>query len=484
MSFLLVSGRVVHSSHRSALYYLTLLPQCPREIVDFQTVALALVEFTVGAFRIMSFRHQGRYQTPLTLCSCQGAWRLSQHHVIQAVVYDLIGKETVHIATKKCQSCGTIFGPTFRKKDGKMLNNVEVSQMASADVLFLTTKVGFTIRYLKYRSLLFFRCATTARGLEWAYEKAFFNQSIGQPAMGWTGHFRELHYDVLFYYLVSIEMEKIGKHTSIVIGRELTKETLHLYDHCHRHILPPPSPQKVTALVGDGHHKVMIKCTSAQASPKRRAGRPRKGSDGQRRHGHGWFMLVDPKTSRILSVVSQDNPEGNEVTSQALLKVLHLYPKVDLFVLDRACAFMPSAKTTTGLEQLKFYAVDKFHAHGHRSACPCHPTKPRLKKRLGSLNTSVAEQTFSWFRTYAVVLNEMRELRHRFAVLWFCQMHNSLIQDGNTAHLNKYKAEKAANRKSKPYACRKDHNKSISKPKKKLLSMKSPKSMKSMKRMK
>ena len=127
--------------------------------------------------------------------------------------------------------------------------------------------------------------------------------------------------------------------------------------------------------------------------------------------------------------------------------------------------------------------VDRFHAKGHRRACPCHPMKPRLKKRLGTLNTSVAEQIFSWFRTYAVVLNEMRELRHRFAVLWFCQMHNDLLQDGNTAHLNKYKAEKAAKRKSKPYTCRKDHNKSISK-RKKSQSMKSQKSMKSMKRMK
>lgn len=79
------------------------------------------------------------------------------------------------------------------------------------------------------------------------------------------------------------------------------------------------------------------------------------------------------------------------------------HKNVDLFVLDRACHFMHSAQITPGLEQLKYYCVDKF-THTGTSA-----SKNRLKKRLGTLNTSVAEQTFNWFRGYLVVLNEMRE---------------------------------------------------------------------------
>eukprot|EP00438_Fugacium_kawagutii_P027957 Skav210836 [mRNA] locus=scaffold543:17052:17576:- [translate_table: standard] len=166
-------------------------------------------------------------------------------------------------------------------------------------------------------------------------------------------------------------------------------------------------------------------------------------------------MLVDPKTSRVVSVVSQDVPENNAVVSESLLKVLPLYKKVDLYIMDRACHYMPEAKATKGLEQLKYYAVDRFHAHRHKHNCPCDPKKPRLKKRLGKLNTSVAEQTFSWFRGYAKVLNEMRELRHRFAVLFFVCKHNELIAQGKTDHLNQHMADKNAKRKAKPYACTK-----------------------------
>ena len=73
-------------------------------------------------------------------------------------------------------------------------------------------------------------------------------------------------------------------------------------------------------------------------------------------------MLIDPKTGRILATLTQMKPEGNEVAAEALLKILPTYKKVDLFILDRACAFMPGAKHMKGLQQLKYYFVDRFHA--------------------------------------------------------------------------------------------------------------------------
>ena len=291
--------------------------------------------------------------------------------------------------------------------------------------------------------------------------------------MGWTGNFRKLHYDVLFYYLVSMEMEPLGRHLQVELGNELTDQTLQLFDqYCHEHHFPPPVPSKVTALVGDGHQKVMVKCRGQVVS--KRAGRPRTKKPSKRHHGHGWFMLIDPKTGRILAALTQMKPEGNEVAAEALCKILPTYKKVDLFILDRVCAFMPGAKQMKGLQQLKYYSVDRFHALQHRKTCPCHPSKRRLQNRFGHFNTSVAEQTFSWFRSYSTVLNEMRAVRHRFAVLLFCKMHNEMMATNNQDHLNKYSTENKMKRKinSKPYSCIKKKN---SKARKVMKSMKAMK---------
>jgi hypothetical protein len=167
-------------------------------------------------------------------------------------------------------------------------------------------------------------------------------------------------------------------------------------------------------------------------------------------------------------------PAGNEVAAEALCKILPTYKKVDLFILDRVCAFMPGAKQMKGLQQLKYYSVDRFQALQHRKTCPCHPSKRRLQNRFGHFNTSVAEQTFSWFRSYSTVLNEMRAVRHRFAVLLFCKMHNEMMATNNQDHLNKYSTENKMKRKinSKPYSCIKKKN---SKARKVMKSMKAMK---------
>jgi hypothetical protein len=89
------------------------------------------------------------YCSSLTLCSCDAGWRLSHHHhEVSATVYDLIGKKSVTVRTKKCQSCRTIIGPNFKNTGGALTNNVKVSTLGRADVLFINVKIGFTIRYL------------------------------------------------------------------------------------------------------------------------------------------------------------------------------------------------------------------------------------------------------------------------------------------------------------------------------------------------
>ena len=51
------------------------------------------------------------------------------------------------------------YGPNFRRRSGDLLNTVVVSSMGLEQALFINSKVGFTIRCLKYHAHLLFRCA-------------------------------------------------------------------------------------------------------------------------------------------------------------------------------------------------------------------------------------------------------------------------------------------------------------------------------------
>ena len=125
----------------------------------------------------------------------------------------------------------------------------------------------------------------------------------------------------------------------------------------HQHLLPPLRPKKITGVVAGGHHKVLVKTCGAEILPmKNRVARPRDDGNEKRGHGHGWFMVIDPVSGRILGVVTQDEPEGNAVVTQALLQILPYYPTVDLLIMDRCCHYMPLASKTSGLEQLKLFS--------------------------------------------------------------------------------------------------------------------------------
>ena len=52
------------------------------------------------------------------------------------------------------------------------------------------------------------------------------------------------------------------------------------------------------------------------------------------------------------------------------------------------------------------------------------------------VNTSIAEQVFSWFRRYASTLNELRPLRHRFICLLFAAMHNDALGRDEARYIN------------------------------------------------
>ena len=93
------------------------------------------------------------------------------------------------------------------------------------------------------------------------------------------------------------------------------------------------------------------------------------------------------------------------------------------------------------------------HALKHKSTCGhTHLNCSRIARRLRGVNTQIAEQTFSWFRIHARVLNEKRAHRHHFLVLQYCKKHNLMMDSGDTSHLNAFSAV-SFGRRSVSYPC-------------------------------
>ena len=61
-----------------------------------------------------------------------------------------------------------------------------------------------------------------------------------------------------------------------------------------------------------------------------------------------------------------------------------------------------------------------------------------LDKRLKGINTSNCEQTFSWLKRYNPTLNEMRENRHKFMMLYLAQKHNEVCAKGRPEYLHPF----------------------------------------------
>ena len=145
---------------------------------------------------------------------------------------------------------------------------------------------------------------------------------------------------------------------------------------------------------------MQVNCDSMD---KKHPGKPR--ANGKRKpYGYGWFMAVDPRTLRILGVSCLHRPEGNEAQ--------------------------------------------------HSDQCHCNPHHVRrLARRSANVNTSAAEQAFSWFRQYARGLNEFSPHQHQLEVLVFCKLHNDVCRGLRPGYLSQfpYKRKKV----SKAYSCSK-----------------------------
>ena len=66
----------------------------------------------------------------------------------------------------------------------------------------------------------------------------------------------------------------MGRHLDVVIDDEISQKNLELYDaYVHTKLLPPANPGNVSALVGDGHEKVLVKCNGGAGFPGSRTRR-------------------------------------------------------------------------------------------------------------------------------------------------------------------------------------------------------------------
>ena len=115
---------------------------------------------------------------------------------------------------------------------------------------------------------------------------------------------------------------------------------------------------------------------------------------------------------------------------------------------------------------------------------PSTSLSPFHWRRLRYVNTSRAEQVFSWFRGYARSFNSLRPIRHKFLVLYYSRLHNAMIAAGDVQHLNAYSPKRTGKCAKcvakKGYACAMKKKKAM----KRTVSMKKLKAMKAKKVMK
>ncbi|CAE7242622.1 unnamed protein product [Symbiodinium microadriaticum] len=212
---------------------------------------------------------------------------------------------------------------------------------------------------------------------------------------------------------------------NILVEKPLGNHFLDFYrDWWHRKQFSLAEWRAVNEVVIDGHEKASAKC---HGPPPVHVGRPRK--DGANKHRqNGWFMVMDPRSGMVGSMTGMEEPQND-----------------------------------AEFKQVKYWSIDRFHAKAHSASCPCSPIHVRrLDLRLRRVTSSIAEQTFSWFRGYASSFNTKAHDTHVFYVPLYVKMHNNLVRQNRVQHLNAFSARskiaKAAHVLRKPasskYHCR------------------------------
>ncbi|CAE8688578.1 unnamed protein product, partial [Polarella glacialis] len=377
--------------------------------------------------------------TPLTECfKCGTCLTTEPSASIPAVIFGFDGAKPVEHVPKRCtdRACRMRHHYNYRWDGSKKLNTLTVDQ---CEYVFINAYVGFTKVYLAYHDTLQFRGFTSAKAITWTSNKELFtNTDLFRLDRHYT-QARSLYVGMKEFGFMWGMSTVRADATMMIVDDPITAEAVAEYDiWWHRHVMGPRQKSKVKALAVDGEGKVAVKCASGEEPPPR-AGRPFENKE-KRRIGNGWFMASEPDTGLIIGICEMKNPENNATLFDLMKKILPGYRNVDLLLYDRMCKCVDEIQRTPALQnllrQVKFKSVDKWHGWCHSDGCKCSPwNHERLWRRLGDVNSSVAEQVFSWFRNYTTTLNTMSPVTHRFYVLYYAKLHNVLMLNGDTDHL-------------------------------------------------
>ena len=399
--------------------------------------------------------------TPRDTC-LECASPLYPAHDVQGRLYTLNGVKKVTVTTKRCsrKTCRTHHHYNYRKVDGQMYHSLSLGDMK---YVFVNSKVGFDRTFLDYHEALQFRGGISHNAIEFAQSHTLWND----PEQHYRWH-REYSTAQLYYAVVQEAREmwcdsrsnQSARLFNLEVTQPLSEAFLSEYkDWWQRQQFSPAEWRRVKEVVMDGREKVAAKCPGNTPA---RVGRPRK--DGRiRQHENGWFMAIDPATGLVMSATNMASPENNDIAKQVLQNIVERAPNLDCVIYDKMCVCQKAFLSDAKFRQVKYWCIDRFHARAHGDTCTCCPlVHRRLDLRLRNVNSSIAEQTFSWFRGYASTFNVKNPLTHVFYVLLYVKKHNLLIRKDYLRHLNPFSARAKAAKNarvlirpaSKKYICR------------------------------
>ena len=398
--------------------------------------------------------------SPLQTCLECGA-SIRKERVIEARLYGLDGVHPLEHWTKKCsnRSCATLHHYNYRWVDGNKINSSRASDL---DFVFVNPKTVFTRSFLDYHGALQFRGHISIHAINFAQKEVLWKDENEHARWRLEYSTAQLYLNVLqvgdnmWCDLPDKDMEK--KILSICLDKPLADDFVREYHKWfQRNAITAKEGKSMCEIVIDGHEKVSSRCS---IDPPAHGGRPRKDGTSKRRT-NGWFMAVHPDSGLIIGVQEMIHPENNDLAVGMLEDAAELLPALDCIIYDRMCCALQAVRKSDMLKDIKYFCVDKFHAHGHAKTCPCSPlVHKKLNKRLREVNTSAAEQTFAWFRNYARTFNTMSPQTHFFYVLFYVQKHNELIRKNNVSHLSPFGSGRKR-RHSQPYSCSKSSSSQV-----------------------
>ena len=260
------------------------------------------------------------YRTHLTRCFCSPTSTLRPAHEVKAVIYGMNGVQHVLVQSMRCTSfdCRKTYGPNFVWEHSDKYNTANPQNIEEIGALFVATKVGFTVDYLRYHSYLEFRAFVSSTAVQQTYQHTY--STPHSEDCTWLSR---VHASAVMYWVALQELHPLNLHLGIAVGKEISASAFQAYHrYLHEKILPPKRKTTVKELVADGHQKVHIKC----ANSRPHAGKP-PAHGRMKPFGHGWFMLVHPRDLRILAVKSMAVPENNDILRDTLSEILPLYTK-------------------------------------------------------------------------------------------------------------------------------------------------------------